>query len=281
MKLKKSPNETLQTFNKWIKQFGGSKPSKMEVTKFVRDNFEDAGQEFEVWNPSDWVEHPGFLDSVTDEKFKQWARKLNKIWKTLGRKMKSHVQQNPDLYSIIWVPNPVIVPGGRFREFYYWDTYWIVQGLLLSDMHDTVRGILENFLYIVDTYGHIPNGGRIYYLARSQPPLMIPMIKLYWEYTHDKEFIRNNIHTMEKEFQFWMDRHLRTVTKGDKTYKLAVYADRSKGPRPESYSEDIESANIFKDQNKKNAFYSELKAAAESGWDFSSRWFITNATNKG
>ncbi|XP_049817382.1 trehalase isoform X2 [Aethina tumida] len=281
MKLKKSPNETLQTFNKWIKQFGGSKPSKMEVTKFVRDNFEDAGQEFEVWNPSDWVEHPRFLDSVTDEKFKQWARKLNKIWKTLGRKMKSHVQQNPDLYSIIWVPNPVIVPGGRFREFYYWDTYWIIQGLLLSDMHDTVKGILENFLYIVDTYGHIPNGGRIYYLARSQPPLMIPMIKLYWEYTHDREFIRNNIHTMEKEFQFWMDRHLRTVTKNGKTYKLAVYADRSKGPRPESYSEDIESANIFKDQNKKDAFYSELKAAAESGWDFSSRWFITNATNKG
>lgn len=43
----------------------------------------------------------------------------------------------------------------------------------------------------------------------------------------------------------------------------------------------MESGEIFKTENEKEDFYNELKTAAESGWDFSSRWFITNGTNKG
>lgn len=58
----------------------------------------------------------------------------------LGKKMKQEVAEHPELYSIIHVPHPVIVPGGRFREFYYWDSYWIVKGLLLSEMYNTVKG---------------------------------------------------------------------------------------------------------------------------------------------
>ncbi len=40
---------------------------------------------------------------------------------------------------MIYVPHPFIIPGGRFREIYYWDSYWIVQGLLISQMNHTVR----------------------------------------------------------------------------------------------------------------------------------------------
>ena len=57
---------------------------------------------------------------------------------------------------------------GRFREFYYWDTYWIIKALLHCDMSTTVKGILENFLLMVSTYGLVPNGGRIYYTKRSR-----------------------------------------------------------------------------------------------------------------
>lgn len=46
-------------------------------------------------------------------------------------------------------------------------------------MHDTVRGMIENFLSMVDRFGFVPNGGRIYYLSRSQPPLLIPMVSTY------------------------------------------------------------------------------------------------------
>ncbi|KAF7271780.1 hypothetical protein GWI33_015383 [Rhynchophorus ferrugineus] len=281
MKMKYSPNETLAKFDLFMMDFKDRKPTRDEVRKFVDNNFETAGQEFEDWIPSDWVEHPKFLDDIKDEEFRHWGKRLNDIWKILGRKMKEEVQHHQEHYSIIWVPNPVIVPGGRFREFYYWDTYWIIRGLLLSEMNETVKGILENFLYIVDNYGHIPNGGRIYYLARSQPPLMIPMIKEYYDVTQDRSFIEKNLPIMEKEFEYWMREHTKEIVFDGKTYNLTVYGDKSRGPRPESYSEDVESAVIFKEDSKKEAYYSELKAAAESGWDFSSRWFITNATNKG
>lgn len=280
MKMRYPPNETLNKFEEFMEKHN-STPTRNDVKTFVNDTFEPAGQEFEDWNPQDWKTNPKFIDNIGDEAFKKWGLDLNAIWKQLGRKMKEEVKDNKDLYSIIWVPNPMIVPGGRFREFYYWDSYWIVQGLLLSEMTDTTRGILENFLFIVDNYGHIPNGGRIYYLARSQPPLLVPMVKSYLDRTHNYTFLAQNINTLDKEFQYWMTNHTITVERDGKNYTLCIYGDNSNGPRPESYSEDVESAETFKEETKKQAFYSELKAAAESGWDFSSRWFITNATNKG
>lgn len=281
MKLKKPPNETLQLFDEFMLKWH-DKPSKFNIINFVKENFDEAGLEFEDWDPVDWKPNPGFLDRITDPKLKDWASELNDIWKILGRKMKNDVRAHPELYSIIWVPNPVIVPGGRFREFYYWDSYWIFQGLLLSEMHKTVKGMLENFLYIVDNYGLLPNGGRIYYLARSQPPLLIPMVQMYLEFTNDYQFIKDNIHIMDKEFDYWMKNHTKVINFNGKNYTLAFYGDQSHGPRPESYSEDVESADLFKDdQRKKQEFYSELKAAAESGWDFSSRWFVRNATDEG
>lgn len=83
-----------------------------------------------------------------------------------------------------------MIPGGRFRETYYWDSYWIVKGLLISGMHETVKGMLLNFLLMVDTIGLVPNGGRIYYEKRSQPPLLAPMVELYVNVTGDVEFLK-------------------------------------------------------------------------------------------
>ncbi|KAG5889183.1 hypothetical protein JTB14_033660 [Gonioctena quinquepunctata] len=280
MKMKLPPNETLNLFDNFMVKVK-NEPTRKDIIEFVNANFEKAGSEFREWLPSDWTPHPKFLDVIKDPKFRKWGKELNDIWKKLGRQMKDEIKENGNLYSIIWVPNAVIVPGGRFREFYYWDSYWIIQGLLLSEMHDTVKGMLENFLYIVDQYGHVPNGGRVYYLARSQPPLLLPMIKLYLEYTNDIDFIEKHIHTMEKEMDFWLNNHTKSINVNGVNYTLALYGDRSSGPRPESYSEDVESASAFKDEVKKEEFYSELKAGAESGWDFSSRWFVTDATNKG
>lgn len=280
MKMKYPPNETMEKFVTFMNSTNNN-PDKNQVQIFVNETFDKAGQEFEDWVPKDWTAHPKFLDEINDEQLRNWMYNLNSIWKDLGRQMKKSVQKEQELYSIIWVPNPVIVPGGRFREFYYWDSYWIVQGLLHSEMTNTVKGMLENFLYIVKTYGHIPNGGRVYYIERSQPPLLIPMVKLYVDHTSDRAFIEQNIEIMEKEFHYWKENHSREIEIDGKTYKLAAYGDNSYGPRPESYSEDIESAALFNEQEKKEGFYSELKAAAESGWDFSSRWFVLNGTNKG
>lgn len=172
----------------------------------------------------------------------------------------------------------VIVPGGRFREFYYWDSYWIIRGLLVSEMYETAKGMLRNFLTIIDRFGFIPNGGRIYYAERSQPPLLAPMIKAYVDATNDVDFMKESIEFLEREFYFFQNNHMVTVN----GHALARYGDKSSGPRPESYSEDIEIAEYLETEDEKEALYSELKAGAESGMDFSSRWFITNdGDNKG
>ncbi|XKL66018.1 hypothetical protein PGB90_009438 [Kerria lacca] len=280
MKIKTSEEDVLKKFDEMMNETGNT-PTKAQIQEFVKNNFDREGSEFSAWDPLDWKPSPKFLSKIKDPKFKDWAGHLHLLWKFLGRKIKEDVHNNPSLYSIIYVPNPVIVPGGRFREFYYWDSYWIIKGLLLSEMIDTVRGMIENFLHIVDVYGHIPNGGRIYYLMRSQAPLLSPMIQLYYDHTKDLEFVRKNIHLMEKEFQFWMNNRTVQIEKDGKHYTLARYKERSTGPRPESYREDYETGMVFSDEEDKNNFYSELKSAAESGWDFSTRWFIVNGTNKG
>jgi neutral trehalase len=55
----------------------------------------------------------------------------------------------------------------------YWDSYWIVQGLLKSELYSVANSTLQNFMDEIVDFGFIPNGGRIYYLNRSQPPMFI------------------------------------------------------------------------------------------------------------
>lgn len=276
MKMKGKPKETLDSFNTFMAEKNND-PSKEELKAWVEANFEKPGAEFEDWIPDDWVANPAFLQRIRDTELREFASKLNQIWHELGRKMIADVAINSDQYSIIPVDHPVIVPGGRFREFYYWDSYWIVKGLLLSEMKKTTRGMLENFLSIVDRYGFIPNGGRIYYSMRSQPPLLCAMVKAYVDATNDTKFAQDSVDTLEREFQFFMNNYLVEVN----GHHLAAYGYKSSGPRPESYREDVLTAEVFEKEEDKQAFYLELKAAAESGMDFSSRWFIKDGTNAG
>lgn len=121
--------------------------------------------------------------------------------------------------------------------------------------------MLKNFLSIVERFGFIPNGGRVYYSMRSQPPLLIPMFKTYVDTTNDREFAIQSLDILVQEFDFWMTNHTVTVN----GYKLARYGDKSSGPRPESYREDVCTAEIFQTEEEREEHYSELKAAAESG----------------
>ncbi|KAL4103583.1 hypothetical protein QTP88_018944 [Uroleucon formosanum] len=280
LKLKMLPNETMTIFWKEMENWEYN-VTKDRLKDFISKNFDIQHNEFETWVPSDWIKNPKFLNSIKDEKLKDFACKINRIWKDLGRKIKDDVRLKPELYSLIYLPHPVIIPGGRFRELYYWDSYWIIRGLLLCEMNVTAKGMIKNYISMIKTFGHVPNGGRIYYSKRSQPPMLIPMMKSYFEVTNDIYFVIENIDMLEVEFQHWINNHNVTIYKNGKNYTLAVYKDSSTGPRPESYREDIEKAEHFKTKSEKENFYSELKAAAESGWDFSSRWFVLNGTNKG
>lgn len=276
MKMLTTPEETLSKFETFMTNHD-QKPSNTDLKQWVESNFAPPGSEFEHWIPNDWHETPKFVERIKDEGFRQFASALNKLWLELGRKMTKDVKENTNRYSIIHVDYPVIVPGGRFREFYYWDSYWILRGLLLSEMAHTAKGMLLNFRSIIQRFGFIPNGGRIYYSARSQPPMLAAMIKSYVDATHDEAFAIESADDLAHEFHFWMNNHTLSVH----GHSLAVYGDKSSGPRPESYREDVETSAILETDEEKEDYYSELKAGAESGMDFTSRFFIRDGTNKG
>jgi len=181
--------------------------------------------------------------------------------------------------SLIPLPNPYVVPGGRFREVYYWDSYFTMLGLVESGRTDLMRGMLDNFAFLIRTAGHIPNGNRTYYLGRSQPPYFAAMVGLYARATDSTQAIRY-LDALEAEYAFWMDgagrlraagtAYRRVVKVRDGTV-LNRYFDDIPEPRPESYREDYALAQTVA-AARRVALYRNLRASAESGWDFSSRW---------
>lgn len=272
MSLATSPDEVLQKFSELATVHNHSIP-KEQLQEFVQSHFQPVGQELQSWTPEDWKDSPQFLQKISDANLRVWAEELHKIWKKLGKKMKAEVLSYPERSSLIYSKHPFIVPGGRFVEFYYWDSYWVMEGLLLSEMASTVKGMLQNFLDLVKTYGHIPNGGRIYYLQRSQPPLLTLMMDRYVAHTKDVAFLQENIGTLASELDFWTVNRTVSVVSGGQSYVLNRYYVPYGGPRPESYRKDAELANSVPEGDRET-LWAELKAGAESGWDFSSRWLV-------
>jgi len=180
--------------------------------------------------------------------------------------------------SLIPLPNAYVVPGGRFREVYYWDSYFTMLGLVESQRVDLVRSMLDNFAHLVATVGHIPNGNRTYYLGRSQPPFFAAMVGLYASATDTTQALRY-LDALEKEHAFWMDgadrlspgQAYRRVVMMPEGVALNRYWDDLPGPRPESYRPDFQVAQTLPD-SLRDRFYRNARATAESGWDFSSRW---------
>src|SRR5437667_1725070 len=180
--------------------------------------------------------------------------------------------------SLIPLPNAYVVPGGRFREVYYWDSYFTMLGLVASGRTDLVRSMLDNFAHLVRTVGHIPNGNRTYYLSRSQPPFFAAMVGLYAAATDTAQALRY-LDALEAEHAFWMDGAER-LTPGE-AYRRVVklrdgsvlnrYWDDGPQPRPESFREDYELGQTLPEE-RRQLFYRNGRATGEGGWDFSGRW---------
>lgn len=277
-KMRHPANEIINSYEELKKQYGGDVPPSDVLRKFVDDNFAD-GSELELWEPHDWTAQPNILSRIKDDNFREWAFQLNIIWKNLSRRITEDVHKSPELYSLIYVPNGFVIPGGRFRELYYWDTFWIVNGLLICDMTETAKGVIENLLYIIKNFGHMPNGNRVYYVQRTQPPMITQMVNSYLQHTNDFVFLKKNIHLLDTEMDYWQKFRTVEVNKNGKKYRLFRYFAVSNGPRPESYREDVLTSDTGNRDHTE--IFIDLKSAAESGWDFSSRWFIDNATNHG
>ena len=199
---------------------------------------------------------------------------INDLWPVLTR----NYQQVPAYSSLLPLPRSFVVPGGRFREMYYWDSYFTMLGLAESGRTAQVRDMVDNFAYLIDTYGHIPNGNRTYYLSRSQPPFFAYMVDLLARLEGDSAYQRY-LPQLQKEYAYWME-GAQTLKPGEATahvVKLADgsvlnrYWDASDAPRQESWAEDRATAAQAPDRPAAEV-YRDLRAGAESGWDYSSRW---------
>jgi alpha,alpha-trehalase len=205
-------------------------------------------------------------DYVTREK--DIEKHINNLWTVLKRKSDSVIQGS----SLLSLPYEYIIPGGRFREIYYWDTYFTMLGLKESGQIELMENMVRNFAYLIKTYGHVPNGNRSYYLSRSQPPFFSLFLDLLAEVRSEKVYTEYQ-EELEKEYNYWMDKAADTkhvVNMPDGSI-LNRYYDQLSVPRQEAYLEDVNVAHNYSPEHQA-IVYRDLRTAAESGWDFSSRW---------
>ncbi|RWZ78154.1 MAG: alpha,alpha-trehalase TreF [Candidatus Microsaccharimonas sossegonensis] len=233
-----------------------------DLREFVSRHFTDLAQTVSKKDP--FAVH----DSDTAEEH------ITRLWEYLERR------NRVDRGSLIALPHKYIVPGGRFNEQFYWDSYFIMLGLAAQGEWKKVEDILKNTAYMIRKYGYVPTANRTYFLSRSQPPFFVMMIKLLAEHK-GKKVIRYYLPQLLTEYRFWMkgrrkleetehNAYRRVVQLSDKSL-LNRYYDNKVTARPESLREDIETAKASGKRIRDRLFL-HLRAAAESGWDFSSRW---------
>lgn len=230
------------------------------IKDFVLDNFE-----LPVAPASDHV----------NDQTKPVSENIEQLWTVLTRQP----DKEKNTGSLIPLPHSYIVPGGRFGEIYYWDSYFTMLGLKESGKTDMIENMVKNFSYLINTLGYIPNGNRTYFLGRSQPAFFSLMVRLLAN-IKGKEILVDHLVSLEKEYEFWTKGNKKLNEKNQTAFHsvrlpggevLNRFWDEDETPRPESYREDVELAHQT-GQNKKTLFR-HLRAGAESGWDYSSRWF--------
>jgi alpha,alpha-trehalase len=213
------------------------------------------------------------LPGVNDHGASNLRAHVRGLWPTLVRQPVERVAGS----SALPLPAPFIVPGGRFREIYYWDSYFTMLGLAVDGQQPLIESMLVDFTATIETYGHIPNGMRSYYLSRSQPPFYALMLDLSKD--ESGETAGRQLSALRAEYGYWMKGVScvqpsgaceRVVKMPDGTL-LNRYWDDKDTPRDESYAEDV--ATAAEKGGDKAVTYRHLRAGAESGWDFSSRWF--------
>ena len=161
---------------------------------------------------------------------------IDRLWPVLTRE-----PAKPAKYSSrLPLPHRYVVPGGRFNEMYYWDSYFTMLGLQTSGQRELLRQMCDNFAFLVERYGHIPNGNRSYYLGRSQPPFFALMVELLVDDEGGGAYSTYRA-ALQKEYDFWMagseqlgvgEAHRRVVRlsgRGDTEPLLGRSRDASRG----------------------------------------------------
>lgn len=252
----------------------GPHPKEEQLAAFVATNFYRPGSDLRAIIPRDWEPHPPTLAAITDGRLRELALTIHSKWKALVRVVDPDRIRNGTATSTIPLPCPFVVPGGRFRELYYWDSFWILEGLYVSGMCETAMFMVENLAWLVSKFGFIPNGSRKYYLNRSQPPLFAQICERFLQECvpagDQEEWLRRKLPLLDQEYTFWMTRRIASAPLN------RYYAD-TEVARPEAFKQDTLLAETVESlgaaRRDRATLFRELAAGAESGWDFTVRWF--------
>ncbi|HET9098260.1 MAG TPA: trehalase family glycosidase [Candidatus Saccharimonadales bacterium] len=143
---------------------------------------------------------------LTPEDVREAREYVNNYWTKVQR---FHPKDDE---SLLGLPKPYLVPSYRvktgfdYNELYYWDSYFMVQGMLDAEHKDLVIGILEDLMALFDRFKVIPNASRTYLTGRSQPPLLTTFIfDVYQTYKMDDAWLKKVMAVAEQEYQtVWM-----------------------------------------------------------------------------
>jgi alpha,alpha-trehalase len=161
---------------------------------------------------------------------------------SLPRRIEKLADVRPEELSapgLLYLPNPYVVPGGRFNEMYGWDSYFILLGLEADHREALAKGIVDNFLFEIEHYGAVLNANRTYYLTRSQPPFLTSMIRAVYEdpasfpattagRIQARAWLDHAYTTAEKDYSTWTRPEHKAGSTG-----LTRYFDYGTGPVPE------------------------------------------------
>src|SRR5580704_3558696 len=169
-----------------LNQYHAAHPGTPEALKqFVSDHFVLPAQAASAPSPPEQVSIVTHIDRLWDELTRQ-------------------TPVSPPYSSALPLPHPYVVPGGRFREMYYWDSYFTMLGLAQSGRQHLLTDMVRDFAFLLDTYGHIPNGARTYYLSRSQPPFFFAMVGLLSKEDPAAAYAQY-LPQLKREYAFWME----------------------------------------------------------------------------
>lgn len=201
---------------------------------------------------------------------------IAETWQTLEHSLAE------DTDSYIGLPYPYIVPGGKFSEEFYWDSYFIMLGLATEKKWDLIEGMMQNHTFLLKKFGFVPTANNEHFLSRSQPPFLSHMVKLLARHK-GKKVLAEYLGALLLEYRFWMKGHIRLqdtehlarerVVRMPNGALMNRYYDEKAVPRIESEKSDTRTAHRYKNRQSDRLFL-HLRAAAESGWDFSSRWLL-------
>lgn len=193
-----------------------------ELYEFLSKYFSPAGTELLPAADLNFSFDPHFLDAMNNSVNSEFVEEIMFKWENLTRVANQSSTCDGCQSSFIAPSRPFVVAGGRFREAYYWDSYWIILGLLRTGgtFIEISKNQIENFLDNVEQFGFVPNGGRKYYLNRSQPPLLTQMVREYVEFTNDTSILDRAIPLLIREHEFFTENRTISFQYGSSAYSL-------------------------------------------------------------